>query len=294
MAGDSREAALIMKHTFYHVLFNLAALTVLSYIGVDIFYRSLSFHLTDRAVVETIKAAAPERVHWEPRQVKDVEVIVTRNLFGSATTTADDVKATEIPNEDIEALEPTSLNITLLGTVTGPEENACAVIEDGAGKTQGLYRVGDAVQNGVIRRIIRGKVVLRVGEKDEVLAMDAPETASADGSARHSFAPDTVTLAQSDVHESLQNINELLTQARVRPYLKDGKPDGFILSYIQAGSFFTQLGLQRGDIVKSINGRPINTPEDAFSFYKAVESGDPLSMEILRGGQPRTINYRFK
>ena len=284
-----------MKQKLYIVLFNLVALAALSYIGVDIFYRALSLQFSDIRASQMSEVTIQKRVHQERPQLKHFDVIVDRNIFGAAETAAGVAKTPEIQKEDIEALEPTTLKIALLGTVTGPEESARAVIEDSGRKTQGLYRVGDAVQDAVIRKIVRGKVVLRVGEKDEVLSMDTPE-ASAGG---HALAGptrrgDTVTLARSDIHQSLQNINQLLTEARIRPYLKDGKPDGFILSYIKANSFFTQLGLQRGDIVKSINSKPINTPEDAFSFYKAVESGQPLSMEILRAGQPRTINYQFK
>ncbi|MCF8143765.1 MAG: hypothetical protein K9N21_07590 [Deltaproteobacteria bacterium] len=284
-----------MKQNLYNILFNLAAFSALSYLGVDIFYRTLSFQLTDVRTSQTAEVTIPKRVHHERPLLKHFDVIVNRNLFGAAETTADDVKTREIQKEDIEALEPTTLNIALLGTVTGLEENARAVIEDSVKRTQGLYRVGDAVQGAVIRKIVRGKVVLHVGEKDEVLSMDAPEEGmGGHASAGPARGGDTVTLARSDIQNSLQNINQLLTQARIRPYLKNGKPDGFILSYVQADSFFTQLGLQRGDIVKNINGKSINTPEDAFSFYKAIESGDPLSMEILRGGQPRTINYQFK
>jgi len=284
-----------MKQKLYIVLFNLIALAALSYIGVDIFYRALSLQFSDIRASQMSEVTIQKRVHQERPQLKHFDVIVDRNIFGAAETSAGVPKTPEIQKEDIEALEPTTLKVALLGTVTGPEESARAVIEDSGRKTQGLYRVGDAVQDAVIRKIVRGKVVLRVGEKDEVLSMDTPE-ASAGG---HALAGptgrgDTVTLARSDIHQSLQNINQLLTEARIRPYLKDGKPDGFILSYIKANSFFTQLGLQRGDIVKSINSKPINTPEDAFSFYKAVESGQPLSMEILRAGQPRTINYQFK
>jgi len=284
-----------MKQHLYHILFNLAALSALSYLGVDMFYRVLTFQLADIRGSETAEVEIPEKTHRQRPPLRDFDVIVNRNIFGSAETTSGDGKTPKIQKEDIEALQPTSLKIALLGTVTGPEENARAVIEDSGRKTQGLYRVGDPIQNAVVQKIVRGKVVLGVGDKLEVLSMDTPKSgpgkpASAESTPRR----DTVTLARSDIHESLQNINELLTQARIRPYLKDGKPDGFILSYIKPDSFFTQLGLQLGDIVKSINGKPINTPEDAFSFYKAVESGDPLSMEILRGGQPRTINYHFK
>ena len=285
-----------MKQNLYNILFNLVALSALSTIGVDIFYRTLSLQLVDVRASQITEVTVPKRVHPEQPQLKHFDAIVDRNIFGAAETAAAGVVETpQIQKEDIEALERTTLKIVLLGTVTGPEESARAVIEDSARKVQGLYRVGDAVQNAVIQKIVRGKVVLRVGEKDQVLSMDTPEAdTGGHASVRSSQNGDTVTLAKSEIHESLQNINQLLTEARIRPYLKDGKPDGFILSYIKADSFFTQLGLERGDIVKSINGKPINTPEDAFSFYKAVESGDPLSMEILRGGQPRTINYQFK
>ena len=285
-----------MKQNIYNILFNLAALSILTCLGVDIFYRTVSFQLTNKTAYETTGPTLCEKARIQRPPPREFEAIVDRNIFGVAKAPAAGVnRAEDLQKEDIETLEPTSLNIVLLGTVTGPEMNARAVIEDSASKVQGLYRVGDAVQGGVIQKIVRGKVILRVGDKNEVLPMDdsgsdtdRPATAAAAGPS------DTVVLARSDIHESLQNINQLLTQARIRPYLKGGKPDGFILSYIKAGSFFTGLGLQQGDIVKSINGRSIKTPEDAFSFYKAVESGAPLSMEILRGGRPRTINYRFK
>jgi len=284
------------QKNIYNILFNLAALSILAFLGVDIFYRTVSFQLTDRTAYEATGPAVREKARIQRPPLKEFEAVVDRNIFGAAKAPAGGVNRTEdLQEEDIEALEPTSLNIALLGTVTGPEVNARAVIEDSASKVQGLYRVGDAIQEAVVQKIVRGKVILRVGDKNEVLSMDASESDTGRPAAGAAAGrSDTVVLARSDIHESLQNINQLLTQARIRPHLKDGKPDGFILSYIKAGSFFTHLGLQQGDIVKSINGRSINTPEDAFSFYKAVESGAPLSMEILRGGQPRTINYRFK
>ena len=287
-----------MKKNLYHVIFNLFALSILIYIGVDIFYRTICFQLTELRSVEMAEVRTPNIVHYVPQPLNSFDVIVDRNIFGSSGEASSDVvKPRDIEAREIEALEPTSLKISLLGTVTGSEENACAVIEETGRKTQGLYRVGDAVQNAVVKKILWGKVVLRVGDKDEILSMETPESVKG-GRPDHSVKPvhsgDTVTVARSDIQNSLKNINKLLTQARIRPHLKDGKPDGFALSYIKANSFFTKLGLKRGDVVKSIDGKQINTPEDAFSFYQALESGAPLSMEISRGGKPKTINYRFK
>ena len=286
-----------MKKNLYHVIFNLFALSILIYIGVDIFYRTICFRLTEISSVEMAEVSVPNITHYVPQPLNSFDVIVDRNIFGSSEEVSSGVDPRDMEAKEIEALEPTSLKISLLGTVTGSKENACAVIEETGRKTQGLYRVGDAVQNGVVKKILRGKVVLRVGDKDEILSMEVPESAKG-GRPGQSVKPvqsgDTVTIARSDIQESLKNINKLLTQARIRPHLKDGKSEGFVLSYIKSNSFFTKLGLRRGDIIKSINGKQINTPEDAFSFYQALESGEPLSMEINRGGKPKTINYRFK
>jgi len=286
-----------MKKNLYHVIFNLFALSILIYIGVDIFYRTICFRLTEISSFEMAEVRTPSIAHYVPQPLNSFDVIGDRNIFGSSDEASSDVEPRDMEAKEIEALEPTSLKISLLGTVTGSKENACAVIEETGRKTQGLYRVGDAVQNAVVKKILRGKVVLRVGDKDEILSMEAPESVKGGRpghSVKSAHSGDTVTVARSDIQDSLKNINKLLTQARIRPHLKDGKPDGFVLSYIKANSFFTKLGLKRGDIVESINGKQINTPEDAFSFYQALESGAPLSMEISRGGKPKTINYRFK
>lgn len=286
-----------MKKNLYHVIFNLFALSILIYIGVDIFYRTICFQLTEISSVEMAEVITQNIADYVPQPLNSFDVIVDRNIFGSSDEDSSDVEPMDMEAKEIEALEPTSLKISLLGTVTGSEENACAVIEETGRKTQGLYRVGDAVQNAVVKKILWGKVVLRVGDRDEILSMDEAETKKGGGarsSSQTAHKGDTITVARSDIQDSLKNINKLLTQARIRPHLKDGKPDGFVLSYIKANSFFTKLGLKRGDIIKRINGKQINTPEDAFSFYQALESGTPLSMEISRRGKPKTINYRFK
>jgi len=291
-----------MKKNLYHVIFNLLALSILIYIGVDIFYRTICFRITEISSIEMAEVRAPNITRYVSQPLNSFDVIVDRNLFGSSHEASSeeasgDAEARDMETEEIEALEPTSLKISLLGTVTGSVENARAVIQETIRKTQGLYRVGDSVQNAVVKKILWGKVVLRVGDKDEILSMEVPELKKGgrtSPSMKSANSGDTITVARSEIQDSLKNINKLLTQARIRPNLKDGKADGFTLSYIKANSFFTKLGLKRGDIIKNINGKQINTPEDAFSFYQVLESGAPLSMEISRGGKPKTINYRFK
>ncbi|MFO7986420.1 MAG: type II secretion system protein N [Desulfatiglandaceae bacterium] len=288
-----------MTQKTYQILLNLLLLSVVIYLGVDVFYRVVGGYMNQYGTLgplQEIGSAGVKVEHPDKVSLSDFKVITTRNLFGSIDNPSEKA-GKELKDADIEALEPTSLNVTLLGTVTDLNGRGWAVIEEGGKRDQGLYREGDPVQDAFIKNVLRGKVVLREGGKDQILEMEESEVAEGtgvSGSARSASSGDAVTVGRSDITNSLQNINELLTQVRIRPHLKNGKPDGFMLSHISSGSMFSKLGLKRGDIVKRLNGAPINTPEDAFAFYKALESGSALTLDIIRQGREKTINYTIR
>ena len=280
-------------------LFTLAALFILSYLAVDIFYGIVATRLQRVNIREVGPRKAPAKKPMETVTLGDFRVIAERNIFGSSGKPVE--KTAEIEKEpkldDIEKLEPTSLKIILIGTVTGPRRNSFAVIEETANRKQGLYKTGDTILDATIRRILRGKVVLRVDDKDEVLEMKQNDLASNKGnrSAQSGSGEGyTITVGRKDLQDSISNINQLLTEVRIRPNMNKGKPDGLALTYIKQGSMFMKLGLKRGDVITGLNGKPINSPEDAFSFYKSLETGSDISLSIRRNGKSETINYQFR
>jgi general secretion pathway protein C len=141
----------------YSTIFNLVALFVAIYIGVDLFYRLVGAQLIYGDTEEIVIEQAPQVKNRKRPPLKDFRVVMDRNIFGSKEKAAEGIKPT-----DIETLEPTTLKVALLGTV----------IEETDKRKQGLYRVGDSVQDAIVKMILRGKVVLRVGDKDEILTME--------------------------------------------------------------------------------------------------------------------------
>jgi general secretion pathway protein C len=284
----------------YSTLFNLVALFVAIYIGVDLFYRVMGAQLTYVDAHEIAIDLAPHEKDNKMPPLKDFRIVLDRNIFGSKDKAAEGIKAA-----DIETLEPTSLKLALLGTVAGTEQSAVAVIEEIDKRKQGLYRVGDSVQDAIVKMILRGKVVLRVGDKDEILTME--ESSSKRASSEQEAASSrgrrpsitsrrgaSITVRRSDVQDALRNINTLLSQVRIRPHFKDGKADGMALSNIKGDSIFAKLGLRDGDIVQGVNDRPIRSPDDIVSFYNKLTSASRMSLQINRRGQGRTINYRIR
>jgi len=276
---------------FYSTIFNLVALSVLVYTGVDLLYRIVCIQLRQVNTQEIVMQQISEVRHHKRLPLTDFQVIIDRNIFGSIE------KASEVKATEIEALEATSLKIALLGTVVGNQQNAVAVIEETDNKRQGLYRVGDSVQNAIVKMILRGKVVLRVGDRDEILTMEEAslsKTGKEQKASRSIEGEKAIIVSRSDLQESLKNINRLLSEVRIRPHFKDGKADGLALTRIKANSIFAKLGLRDGDIVQGINGRSIKSPDDVLSLYKKLRSGSNISLQINRKGQQRTFNYKFR
>ena len=282
---------------FGEILFNLIALFVAIYIGVDIFYRFVNAEMLPVKAWENAAGAVSNQITDESLSLAHYHKISQRGLLGGGLSPEDEKEKDEMGAEEIAALKPTSLNILLIGTVFGPEAVAFAVIEEKDKKKQDLYQTGDKIQGAMVKKILREKVVLEVNGKDEILEMEQAK-AGKGGSRRSGKGRgndgDAITVGHDDLQKSLGNINSLLTQVRIRPLIKKGKPDGLILSHIKPASIFAKLGLQNGDVVKRIDNKEIKSPEDAFEFYNRLKSGTELSLEIGRGSETKTLNYRFE
>jgi general secretion pathway protein C len=263
---------------------------------VNVFYTFAGSRLTDEAeehiTTERFKVSSARQTR---EALSHYLGAAKRGLFGKIQETT----SSELETED---LEPAELKATLLGTVSGDSDNAVAIIQEGARRTQSLYKEGDSIQDATILKILRGKVILRVGDKNQVLNMEENARSSPgpqrtpSTSARRSrpTRSSTITLDRGTVTKSLEDINELLSQVRVRPHYRDGKPDGLMLSQIKPNTVFTKMRLRNGDVVQKVNGKPITSPEDIMEFYEELRSGSSVSLDISRRGRDRNLTYSFK
>jgi len=280
----------------YQIIFNLFALAMIIFIGVDLFYMIIRAHLRQADTKKVVMHRAPDFKRDRSLPSSDYQVIADRNIFGSIEREPEEVKREE--TEEIEPiLEPTSLKIALLGTVVGDQQSTRAAIEDKVKKRQDLYREGDTVQSAVIKKILRGKVILRVGGKDEILTIEEGPASRSEKEypkTRPVKKATTRMLSRSKLQESLEDINQLLSQAKIRPHFRDGRSEGLAITNIKAGSFFADMGLKNGDVVQGIDGRDIESPDDVLEVYKKLKSGSQVELQIMRNGEERTINYKFK
>jgi general secretion pathway protein C len=289
---------------FYHIIFDILAIAVIIYIGVDTFYRVTRTELMQADITGIGSRDISADKQADISSLADYQAIIDRNLFSKVSGVP--LKDVDIDSKD---LKPTSLKLTLLGTIFSNDKNSAAVIEETAKKTQGLYREGDSIQNAIVKSIFAGRVVLRVDSHDEVLAMDelkSSESAMAPAGSMQTTAVSPqaalaatavmerrISIKRGDIDASFENINDLISQATIQPHYTDGQADGLTVTGIKAGSIFRKMGLRNGDIVKGVNNSEIKTAEDLISMYNDIRSDSNVSLQIIRRGRETSLNYTF-
>jgi type II secretion system protein C len=76
-----------------------------------------------------------------------------------------------------------------------------------------------------------------------------------------------------------------------QPVLAGGKFHGFRVAVLHDTPFWQGVDLQPGDVVTSVNGFPIEHPEQAQTAFDSLEVSSELRVAYERNGQPRELVY---
>lgn len=107
------------------------------------------------------------------------------------------------------------------------------------------------------------------------------------------------TVSRSDVKSQLNNYQSLLSTARAIPYTdpNTGEVMGFKVTQLQPGSLFQKLGIRPGDVIKGVNGEPVNSINKALEVFAnlkgSVDDIDSVSISVDRGGSEQSLNYNM-
>jgi len=102
------------------------------------------------------------------------------------------------------------------------------------------------------------------------------------------------TISRAELQRLLENPAWLTRQARIIPSVKDGHSQGLKLYAIRSASFPGAIGFKNGDLLVSINGRPMTDPETALAAYTTLRTADTLKFAVERKGEPRTLTLKIE
>lgn len=253
--------------------------------------------------------------------------ILKRNLFDHTLGPQDgrsqqDDSASRLPSDTSGVPPKCEGAVDLVSTVVSDDPEWSFAALNGGGKTM-LYRIGQEIEGKQIARITWQYVFLQSGASECYLAMFDPATTpgsrppSAGGAVASSAAGDSAStgdqaldqvidqsiekvseneysVERSLVDRLLENQATLMRTARILPHEENGAVTGFKIYGVRRSSLLGKIGLHNGDIIHSINGYDMTSPDKALEAYARLRTADRLTVRITRRGQQLNMDYNIR
>ncbi len=274
----------------------MLAFTLFAWVGAGIIVNTVGYYLYSYPSPAQTRAVQ-ESQNQAGTQTKAAYVIISeRDLLKVSRSTPASLQ--QQPEENI--VRPIAeMGLALKGTIAGPKEISRAIIEDR--REQKSYKIGDEIKGAILLAIYRNKVIVDVGGQEQMLVIEDVETKSkaqvASSAATRAGRPARGLPApaeSSGLTNVMKNLDEYIGKARVVPYFKGGEPYGFRVSNLSSDAMIYELGVRSGDVIRSVNGISIRTPEDAFKAYQQFQNESSVQVELERNGEQTTVTVPLR
>lgn len=214
-------------------------------------------------------------------------------LFGELSSSAGNAEKAAVA---IDAPE-TRLQLELKGVVTARQSEGSGAIVAEKGREGLYYRVGDTLPgNAELVEVNDDRVLLRRAGKMETLRF--PETSVGSENSVASVRQQSggrIQTAEAFIGEAEKRLTQdpmgTLGTVGLSP-VSSGESNGYV--YNGQNPMLRQMNLQKGDVIRSINGFPIGDVQKDRQLLKQFYDEGSVLVEIERDGTFFSINYPLK
>jgi len=182
----------------------------------------------------------------------------------------------------------TSLQLTLYGIRVNEATGGGSAIIATPDGTQKSYAVGDEIIPGAtLKAVAFDHISIDRGGAIEDLYIDqskpAPAIEPLPAGARSTT--DAPRISLEDINSRGLSLGQIRAGIGFIPRVDHGKVTGLVLRPNGDGQAFAKAGLQQGDIVTEVMGKPVTGADDIAGLQGKFDNGGILSLMIERGGQ---------
>jgi general secretion pathway protein C len=244
--------------------------------------------------------------------------IMRRNIFCSTCPSLIEEPGPDggVPPPD-PSTEPvkTTLPLAILAIMYAPNDTwgkwSVAILRDTESKFIGPFAVGGTIHGARVIAIEETRILFDNAGKIEFLDLvekptpptppPAPSAAGGDDPLSQAMdrgikkiSENNYEIQRSTLESVLGNMSLLSRSARIVPEMRDGRAAGFRLYAVKPDGPFAKIGMTNGDIISSINGLEITSPEKALEVYAKLKSASHLTLGMERNGSKVTKDYSIR
>lgn len=282
-----------------NILLTLFCFIVLAKLTADLF----SYRLA-HTFPKTVNKAAPTTQTAAAEDFSSFAPILEKGLFGAATQG----KLTPITQSPVTkgATVTAQSDLLLLGTAIGSFRETFALIQKTSTKEERVFRLGDRVYDiGPLVAVKKEQAEIQAGgQRIKLLTPTAVATetgkpagelaAAQPGALAVASGAGNYVVDQRALNAALDNIGQAMTDARLLPSTKDGKVEGFRVSEVKPNGIFGMVGIKNGDVLLRINDFAIDSPDKAIQSFVTLKGQNRIKLDLIRDGQPATLNYDIR
>ncbi len=173
----------------------------------------------------------------------------------------------------------TSLALKLFGVRMNMATGQGSAIIETTNGVQSSFAVGEEIEPGVTLKMVSfDNVTIERGGVAEQIFLDQSVAAPV-------AQPTGAAIPPGDSSGSSLLANSI----EISPRAENGKINGMTLNPKGDGALFRAAGLEPGDVLTAVNGKPVSDGEDVRSI---LAGGGTVSLEVERGGRRMTVSAR--
>jgi len=92
----------------------------------------------------------------------------------------------------------------------------------------------------------------------------------------------------------VSDMNKAMRDIGLRPVRRAGQMLGYKVRFVRRNSPMNKLGLQRGDVIKAINGEDIVDFNGPMSILKTADTIEGLTITVIRKNEEKELEYEVK
>jgi type II secretory pathway component PulC len=177
------------------------------------------------------------------------------------------------PSSPVSGTSPSPVSETASSPVSETESSGAPSVASSSGPVSGTARPGTSAGS--------------TSPPGESIAPLAASATSAPPTPP--LAAPTGVLTRREVNAALADFS-LLTTTITGAFT----PTGAQLDAVASGSLFAKAGLRGGDLVASVNGRPLRSLDDAADLYARASTARAVTLQVVRAGKPTTLRITIQ
>ena len=216
------------------------------------------------------------------------------NFYSKIKTEKKDEKESFSATKEIQTLAKYNLKaIYYINNKTG-----WITIEETSGDKSYILSQNEEIDGYILLKLFQNYVIFEKNKKEFKLELNEKESIDKyeiqNNSNQEIIQKDRGAVVNREYLNSyISNVDKIWNNISINEIKNGDKIEGFKITKINKNSVFSKLGLQEGDVIKSINNKVLDSYSEAFNIYNNMGNVMDLNMEILRNNEVMELNYEI-